>query len=77
MAWAREGDKLVKTVQKRDFAEAMAFVNAVAAVAEEVDHHPDITIRWNRVTLELTSHDSGGVTDRDLALAERLDALGD
>jgi 4a-hydroxytetrahydrobiopterin dehydratase len=75
MAWTREGDKLLKTVEKRDFAEAMAYVNAVAAVAEAADHHPDIHIRWNRVTLELSSHDVGGVTDRDLALAEQIDAL--
>ncbi len=54
------------------FAEAMAFVNRVAAMAEEAGHHPDIDIRYNRVRLSLVTHDAGGVTDKDAALAARL-----
>jgi 4a-hydroxytetrahydrobiopterin dehydratase len=57
-----------------DFKGSMAFVNRVAALAEEVDHHPDILILYNRVTLSLTSHDSGGLTERDFHLAGRIDA---
>ncbi|MGH9149012.1 MAG: 4a-hydroxytetrahydrobiopterin dehydratase [Acidimicrobiales bacterium] len=76
LAWAREGDALVKTVKGADFAAALAFVNAVGARAEAVNHHPDIDIRWNRVTLRLSTHSAGGITAQDLALAAEIDALG-
>jgi 4a-hydroxytetrahydrobiopterin dehydratase len=56
------------------FGEAMVFVNRVAEMAEENDHHPDIDIRWNKVHLVLTSHDSGGITQRDIELAARISA---
>ncbi|HEY5252619.1 MAG TPA: 4a-hydroxytetrahydrobiopterin dehydratase [Acidimicrobiales bacterium] len=75
MAWTREGDELVKIHTGRAFADALAYVNAVAALAEEVNHHPDIDIRWNRVTLRLSTHDAGGLTEADLSLARRIDAL--
>jgi 4a-hydroxytetrahydrobiopterin dehydratase len=55
-----------------DFVEAMAFVNRVAAMAEEAGHHPDIDIRYNRVRLGLVTHDAGGVTGRDADMASRL-----
>ncbi len=58
-----------------NFAEAMGFVNRVAERAEAVDHHPDITINWNRVTFELTTHFRHGLTDRDFDLAEDIDRL--
>jgi len=54
---------------------AIAFVNRVAAVAEAANHHPDIDIRWNKVTLHLTTHDQGGLSEKDFLLAERCDAL--
>jgi 4a-hydroxytetrahydrobiopterin dehydratase len=73
--WAREGDELVTTVKLHDFAAALAFVNAVGAAAEAANHHPDIDIRWNAVRLVLTTHDSGGVTLLDLALAGVVDRL--
>ena len=57
------------------FADALAYVNAVGALAEEMNHHPDIDIRWNRVTLRLSTHDAGGLTQADLELARRIDAL--
>ena len=63
------------TVTLRDFAAALAFVNAVGAAAEAANHHPDIDIRWNTVTLALTTHDSGGLTVLDLALAAAIDRL--
>jgi 4a-hydroxytetrahydrobiopterin dehydratase len=73
--WAREGDELVATVRLHDFAAALAFVNAVGATAEAANHHPDIDIRWNRVNLALSTHDSGGITVLDLALAGAIDRL--
>ena len=73
--WAREGDVLVTTVKLHDFAAALAFVNTVGAAAEAANHHPDIDIRWNTVHLALTTHDSGGITLLDLALAGAVDRM--
>jgi len=75
IAWERRGDELVKTRRGKDFADALAYVNAVAGLAEDVGHHPDIDIRWNTVTLRLTTHSEGGITPLDLDLARRVDAL--
>ncbi len=73
--WTRDGDALVTTVRLHDFAAALAFVNAVGAAAEAANHHPDIDIRWNTVRLVLTTHDSGGITLLDLAMAGAIDRL--
>ena len=73
--WTREGDVLVTTVKLHDFGAAVTFVNAVAAAAEAANHHPDIDIRWNTVRLALSTHDSGGITLLDLALAGVVDRL--
>jgi 4a-hydroxytetrahydrobiopterin dehydratase len=73
--WVRQGDVLVTTVKLHDFAAALAFVNAIGAAAEAANHHPDIDIRWNTVRLVLTTHDSGGITLLDLALAGVVDRL--
>jgi 4a-hydroxytetrahydrobiopterin dehydratase len=73
--WERRGNQIVKTFVREDFAHAMTFVNEVAAAAEAAGHHPDIDIRWNRVTLALSSHDEGGLTDRDFQLAARIQEL--
>ena len=59
----------------KDFAEAFAFLTRVAEHAEAVDHHPEFTSVWNRVDFRLTSHDKGGITQRDVALAEAIDRL--
>ena len=75
MAWERDGTALVKVHTGQAFADALAYVNAVGALAEEMDHHPDIDIRWNRVTLRLSTHSAGGITAADLELARRIDAL--
>ncbi len=75
MGWIRDGSTLVKVHSGRAFADALGYVNAVGALAEQMDHHPDIDIRWNRVTLRLTTHSAGGLTDADLELARRIDAL--
>ena len=75
LRWTREGDVLVTTVKLHDFAAALTFVNAVGAAAEAANHHPDIDIRWNTVRLALSTHDSGGITLLDLALAGVVDRL--
>lgn len=74
-AWQREGGEIARIFTFRDFAGAISFVNRVAALAEAVDHHPDIDIRWNRVTLRLSTHSRGGLTSLDFELAARIDAL--
>jgi 4a-hydroxytetrahydrobiopterin dehydratase len=76
IGWARQGDQLVKTLRRADFAGALALVNAVGELAEAADHHPDIDIRWNTVTLALSTHSAGGLTEKDLALAASIDELG-
>jgi 4a-hydroxytetrahydrobiopterin dehydratase len=73
--WSRHGDVLTTTVKLHDFAAALEFVNAVGAAAEAANHHPDIDIRWNTVRLVLTTHDSGGITMLDLALAGAIDRM--
>jgi 4a-hydroxytetrahydrobiopterin dehydratase len=75
IAWSRQGDELTTTVKLHDFAGALRFVNAVGAAAEAANHHPDIDIRWNTVHLALSTHDSGGLTLLDLALASAIDRL--
>lgn len=76
LRWRFDGEALVTVWRGRDFADAMTFVVRVAELAEEADHHPDIDIRWNTVTLRLWSHDVGAVTERDLSLAAAVDAVG-
>ena len=73
--WEHTGSELVKVVKKADFVAAMAVVNDIARVAEQLDHHPDIDIRWNTVTLRLSTHSAGGITNKDIDLARRIDAL--
>jgi 4a-hydroxytetrahydrobiopterin dehydratase len=75
LQWSRDGDELVKEVTLSDFAGALAWVNRVGAVAEELNHHPDISIRWNRVTLRVTTHSAGALTEADLELARAVDGL--
>jgi 4a-hydroxytetrahydrobiopterin dehydratase len=71
-----EGRKaLTRTVTFKDFSEAFGFLSRVALHAEKADHHPEFTNVWNRVDFRLTSHDAGGVTDRDVALAEAINRL--
>ncbi len=72
-AWKLEAGKLIREWTFKDFVEAMAFVNRVAQLAESAGHHPDIDIRYNRVSLGLVSHDAGGITKRDTDMATKLD----
>jgi 4a-hydroxytetrahydrobiopterin dehydratase len=74
--WEEGGGALTRELRFMDFAEALAFVNRVGEVAEDVNHHPDIDIRWNTVTLRLSTHSAGNVvTDKDRDLAARIDGL--
>ena len=70
-----DGQALVRSVKFKDFSEAFAFLTRVAMHAEKVDHHPEFTNVWNRVDFRLTSHDAGGVTERDRRLAEAINGL--
>ena len=69
------GKALVRSLKFKDFSEAFAFLARVAMHAEKVDHHPEFTSVWNRVDFRLTSHDSGGVTERDIRLAEAINGI--
>ncbi len=69
------GKALVRSFKFKDFSEAFAFLTRVAMHAEKVDHHPEFTSVWNRVDFRLTSHDAGGVTERDLNLARAITEL--
>ncbi len=71
--WERSGGQIRKVYPFASFAEGMAFANRVAAVAETLDHHPDMLIQYRQVTLTLTSHDAGGLTERDFRFARRID----
>jgi 4a-hydroxytetrahydrobiopterin dehydratase len=73
--WELEKKHIERTFEFDDFSDAIDFVNAVAEVAEEEEHHPDIDIRYNKVRLALSTHDSGGITLLDLALAGAIDRL--
>ncbi|OGS50316.1 MAG: hypothetical protein A3K65_08035 [Euryarchaeota archaeon RBG_16_68_12] len=73
--WTRDGDAIARTWEFEGFPPALAFINRVGALAEEANHHPDIANSWNRVTLRLTTHDRGGLTDVDFELAKEIDAL--
>ena len=72
---AASGKALLRSLSFKDFSEAFAFLTRVALHAEKIDHHPEFTSVWNRVDFRLTSHDAGGVTDRDHALAEAINKL--
>ena len=75
--WDYEKKAITRTVEFEEFMDAIDFVNDLAEIAEEAQHHPDITIKHTKVTLKLTTHDAGGVTDLDVELAQRVDNLVD
>jgi len=75
-SWKREGDEIKGEFKFKDFNEAMAFVTRVALAAEKADHHPDIDIRWNKVTLVFSTHSEGGITKKDLDLALTASSWG-
>jgi len=73
--WAECGDSIQRTFQFVDFFVSMKFVNEIAAAAERAQHHPDILVRWNKVSLTLSTHDAGGITEKDFAFAVEADRL--
>jgi 4a-hydroxytetrahydrobiopterin dehydratase len=75
--WTRQGEEIAKQYTFKDFVHAMQFVNQVAQEADAFDHHPDIDIRYNKVLLTLTTHDSGGLTQNDISLAATADDAAD
>ena len=75
--WERIGDEIVKTFEFHSFTEAIFFVDRVADEAESVHHHPDLDIRYNKVRVALTTHDQGGITDKDFALAVDIDGVSE
>jgi 4a-hydroxytetrahydrobiopterin dehydratase len=74
-AWSGDGDGIHRSVELPSFRDAVAAIVAIADVAEEMDHHPDIDLRWRTLHLTLVTHSAGGVTDFDLQLARRIDGL--
>ena len=73
--WTRSGNEIRKLFEMKDFVHAMGFVNSIALLAEKANHHPDIDIRWNKVSLGLSTHSAGGLTEKDFNLAKAIDAL--
>ena len=74
-SWDEARDAIARSFSFKDFSEAFAFMTRVALAAEKADHHPEWSNVWNRVDIRLTTHDDGGLTGRDVALAKRIDAL--
>jgi 4a-hydroxytetrahydrobiopterin dehydratase len=73
--WSRRGKAIERVFQFGNFLEAMEFVNKIAVAAEAANHHPDIAISYNKVTLALVSHDSGGITQRDIRMAGKINEV--
>jgi 4a-hydroxytetrahydrobiopterin dehydratase len=73
--WAQKAGAIERVFQFDDFAQAMVFVNKIADAAEAANHHPDILVSYNKVTLTLVSHDSGGVTQRDVRMAGKINEV--
>ncbi len=73
--WSRQGEALVREHKSENFLGSVEFVNRVAPVAEDMNHHPDLAISWDTVTVTITTHSEGGLTEADFTLAERIDAL--
>jgi 4a-hydroxytetrahydrobiopterin dehydratase len=73
--WEREGDAIRKSFKREDFKDSVNFVNRLTPVAEGMNHHPDLQISWDTVTVSITTHSEGGLTENDFELASRIDAL--
>ena len=73
--WTGDSQAITRTVKLPTFPDAIAVVDRVAVVAEQMDHHPDIDIRWRTLTFRCATHSAGGVTERDLELARRIDEI--
>jgi 4a-hydroxytetrahydrobiopterin dehydratase len=73
--WSKRGQTIRRTFEFQAFLNSIDFVNRIAKKAEKCNHHPDIDIRWNKVTLTLTTHDEGGITEKDFSLARQCDEV--
>jgi 4a-hydroxytetrahydrobiopterin dehydratase len=73
--WQREGDAIVKEFELHDFAGSVEFINRLTPVAEEMNHHPDLRVSWNKVVVSITTHSEGGLTGNDFELAKSIDPL--
>ena len=74
--WERSGDAITKQFENGDFKGSVDFVNRLTSEAEDMNHHPDLEISWSTVTVSITTHSQGGLTENDFELAKRIDALG-
>ena len=75
--WVREGEEIVRTFEFDSYLEGVGFAAGAGGLAEEAFHHPELTINWREVEVRLTTHDAGGITQKDLDLAGRFDELAD
>lgn len=73
--WEREGDALVHEFEFTNFVGSVDFVNRITPIAEEMNHHPDLSISWNKVKVSLSTHSEGGITDNDFDLAAKIDSV--
>ncbi len=73
--WSRDGDAITKTFERGDFVGSVKFVDSVVEPAEDMNHHPDLSISWDKVTVKITNHAEGGLTAADFELAGKIDAL--
>ncbi|MDX6651870.1 MAG: 4a-hydroxytetrahydrobiopterin dehydratase [Solirubrobacterales bacterium] len=73
--WKRDGEAIVKTFERGDFVGSVKFVDSLVEPAEQMGHHPDVAISWDKVEVTITSHSEGGLTENDFALAKQIDAL--
>jgi 4a-hydroxytetrahydrobiopterin dehydratase len=73
--WSREGDAITKTFKNEDFVGSVKFVDAIVNPAEEMNHHPDLSISWDEVKVSITNHAAGGLTENDFELAKRIDQV--
>ena len=73
--WSRDGDAITKTFENGDFVGSVKFVDSLVAPAEDMGHHPDLELSWDKVTVKITNHAEGGLTSSDFELAAKIDAL--
>jgi 4a-hydroxytetrahydrobiopterin dehydratase len=73
--WSRDGDAITKTFKNDDFVGSVRFVDALVEPAEDLGHHPDLSLSWDEVTVSITNHAAGGLTENDFELAKRIDGI--
>jgi 4a-hydroxytetrahydrobiopterin dehydratase len=73
--WSREGDTITKSFKNEDFVGSVKFVDALVEPAEDMGHHPDLSLSWDEVTVSITNHAAGGLTEADFELAKRIDGI--